>query len=115
MKPAKTKTARPPAHALRQRSIASRALFLSDDTSVEVPVDVLARDDETVLFVQEHPDWGGPYLIKGKRIQGFFAGHDEDSGAVVRWAILGDVYVGIWFEHNDEYLFSFRLPKRQGQ
>ena len=57
------------------------------------------------------------YLVRGRLVNGFFAGRDEiaDDGAplniVARWTELGDVWVGWWREKGVEYLFTFRLPK----
>jgi hypothetical protein len=60
----------------------------------------------------------GPYLVCGKKVDHFFAGvdsleHEEKVHVVARWALLGDVYVGIWIEEGTEHLFSFRAPRRR--
>jgi hypothetical protein len=100
-----------PRGATSPRAKTTRALFLSESTSVEVPIEIVTREEESILFLGDHPDWGGPYLIKGARLNGYYAGQDVDNGAIARWAVFGDVHVGVWFEHGDEYLFSFRLPR----
>lgn len=58
----------------------------------------------------------GQYLVCGKKQDYFFAGtdsleHEVDVDVKARWALLGDIYVGIWIEDGVEYLFSFRLPR----
>jgi hypothetical protein len=57
-----------------------------------------------------------PYLVRGKKVEHFFAGvdsleHEEPVDVVARWTRLGDIYVGIWIENRAEYLFSFRVPR----
>lgn len=56
------------------------------------------------------------YLVVGEKVKDYFAGVDSLAHEVrvdvkARWALLGDIYVGIWVEDGAEYLFSFRLPR----
>lgn len=91
-------------------------IFLSMDAVWSPVGGVVCRDDEMVLDLRADGN-NPPYVVVGKRVEYFFAGvntrRDEDATEVVaRWALLGDVYAGIWIEEGAEYLFSFRLPKR---
>jgi hypothetical protein len=86
-----------------------------DDDAFEVKATVLLRQDEIVIDIHDQPS-SGPYLVCGKRAGHFFAGvdsleHQEKVHVVARWALLGDVYVGIWIEEGTEFLFSFRTPR----
>jgi hypothetical protein len=93
-----------------------KIIFLSaGEKPFEYAASVVLRGAEMVIDIPSHSD-GGPYLVRGRLAEHFFAGTNEvrdvDSVAVVaRWTKLGDVWVGIWFEEGFEYLFSFRLPK----
>ena len=76
---------------------------------------MLLRQGEMVIDIQDQPS-AGPYLVNGKKVEYFFAGTDSHRrevqvNVVARWALLGDVYVGIWIEEGEEYLFSFRIPR----
>ena len=89
--------------------------FLSpDDDAIDVTATVLLRQGEMVIDIPSQPS-SGPYLVRGKKVVHFFAGvdslaHEDQAHVVVRWSLLGDLYVGIWIEEGVEYLFSFRLP-----
>lgn len=111
-------------------TVRTKATFTGlDDSTAVVGMEVSIRLDRFVLDISETDDFGGPYLIVGKPYGSFYAGKDEgvkfnsraardttidEDIAIARWALLGDVYVGIWFEHGRELLFSFRLPKQKG-
>ena len=87
-----------------------------DEDAVDLKAMVLLRQSEMVIDIPDQPS-SGPYLVCGKKVDHFFAGvdsltHEEKVHVVARWALLGDVYVGIWIEEGTEYLFSFRTPRR---
>jgi len=72
---------------------------------------VLMREHEMVIDIQGEY----PYLVRGRKVEHYFAGIDSinreiDVDVKARWALLGDIYVGIWIEDGVEFLFSFRLP-----
>jgi hypothetical protein len=88
-----------------------------DDEAVNVKATVLLRQGEMVIDIRDQPS-SGPYLVCGEKVDHFFAGVDslereENVHLVARWALLGDVYVGIWIEEGTEYLFSFRVPRKK--
>jgi hypothetical protein len=61
-------------------------------------------------------DNGLPYVLEGKlRDHVYDAVESKPPGGVepvrARWAQLGDVFVGLWIEEGEEWLFSFRLPR----
>ena len=83
---------------------------------IEVQAEVLERENEMVISIADQPS-SPPFLVRGAKQLYFFAGvdsleHEVSVNVVARWALLGDVYVGIWIENGAEYLFSFRLPRR---
>lgn len=58
------------------------------------------------------------YLVIGKKVDYFFAGvdsleHEIHVDVKARWALLGDVYAGVWIEDGVEYLICFRLTRNQ--
>jgi hypothetical protein len=78
---------------------------------------VLLREGEMVIDIPSQQS-SDPYLVRGRKVEHFFAGVDslergERVHVVARWALLGDVYVGIWIEEGTEYLFSFKVPRSQ--
>jgi hypothetical protein len=88
-----------------------------DEDALNVKAAVLLRQGEMVIDIPDQPS-SGPYLVCGKQVDYFFAGidsleHEEKVHVVARWALLGDVYVGIWIEEGVEHLFSFRVPRRK--
>lgn len=74
---------------------------------------VIVRQDEMVLEVED-PD-ERPYLIKGKRRQGFWAGRHEglpgDVPVEAKWTRLDDIFIGTWLQKGIDYVFMFRLPE----
>jgi hypothetical protein len=127
--PAK-KTAAPWRHTKKKTGLTfgrvekTKARFMFDDT-LEVPLELRIEDDDTVvLYVPDHPDFQSfdrstgkrtrdGFLITGRRTAGgFFAGEDAESGAIARWALLGDTFVGLWREAGIEFLFSFSVPRK---
>jgi hypothetical protein len=70
-----------------------------------------------VIDIKKQPNSPLAYLICGKTVpnEHFFAGSDSSGRKKVmaRWALFGDVYVGIWFEDDREFLFSLREPRRK--
>jgi len=101
------------AEARSKRRFQATVQFLSANRYFEeATATVLLRDREMVI------DIGAPsrYLVRGKRVGDYFAGANELEGTKppsvkARWALLGDVCVGIWIEEGVEYLFSFMLPQ----
>jgi hypothetical protein len=86
-----------------------------DEEALNVKAMVRLREGEMVVDIPDQPS-SGPYLVFGKKVDHFFAGvdslaHEEKIHVVARWALLGDVYVGIWIEEGTEHLFSFRVPR----
>ena len=80
------------------------AFLAEDDVASETAV-VIDRGDNMVIEIVEG---GKPsYTIVGKRLGHFYAGGELNPplGATrvrARWALLGDVYVGIWWEEERE-------------
>jgi len=77
------------------------------------------RVDSGQMVLNVRDDNDQLYLIKGTVPPGkhFFAGvdsltHEVPVHLVARWSLLGDVYVGIWIEDGQEWLFSFHLPRK---
>jgi hypothetical protein len=72
---------------------------------------VLCREDEMILDIEEPNN--GRWNIRGKAKNGFFEGRHEgpsdDVQARAKWILLDDMYVGIWIEQGQEYLFKIRL------
>lgn len=72
---------------------------------------VLCREDEMILDIEE-PD-NGRWNIRGTARNGFFQGRHEgpadDVQARAKWILLDDLYIGIWIEQGQEYLFRIRL------
>lgn len=91
-------------------------LFLAPgEDALGVQAQVIERQGEMVISIPDQ-ECSGPYLVRGKRVEHFFAGvdslkHEEPVDVVARWTLLGDVYAGIWIEEGVEYLFSFRVPR----
>lgn len=88
--------------------------FLSaEDGPFLVQAEVLRRDDEMVISIPPQSS-SDPYFVRGQKQGYFFAGrdslaHELEANVIARWALLGDVYVGIWIENGIEYLFSFSV------
>ena len=93
--------------------------FLSQTESATLVGTVLVRDREMVLDIPP-ADESPHYVIRGKSVLHYFAGAnqqtEEDTPDVVaRWAELGDIHVGVWIEEDEQWLISFRLPKKGRQ
>ncbi|GIW81589.1 MAG: hypothetical protein KatS3mg105_3396 [Gemmatales bacterium] len=73
---------------------------------------VLVRPGEMVLDI---PGGYGPYLIvgaaHGHRYEGVSSIRGKSNRVEARWADVGGMYVGVWHEDGEEYLFSFELPE----
>jgi hypothetical protein len=85
------------------------------EPDTEMEAEIVINGNEMVIDSLRDADY--PHLIRGRRVEGYFAGRNEDVergevDVIARWAKLGDVWVGYWCEEGEEYLFSFRLPKR---
>jgi hypothetical protein len=85
------------------------------NTLIDVNATVFLRPEEMVIDIDSQPS-SPQYLVIGKKVEYFFAGvdslaHEVKVHVIARWALLGDVYVGIWIEEGREYLFMFRLPR----
>jgi hypothetical protein len=99
----------------RRRGV-SIQFFPPDDPPYTIRAQVIRREGEMVMSVPTQPS-SGPYLVRGLKNKNlFFAGldtlkHEQRVHVIARWALLGDVYVGIWIEYGVEYLFSFRLTR----
>lgn len=74
-------------------------------------------ENEMVLSISRQPTLEPvTFHIIGKRVGHFFAGvdsleHEIPAKVIARWAPIGDEYIGRWIENNEEFLFSFRLPR----
>lgn len=96
--------------------------FLSADEVMAEYVATIRRSDSEMIIdipADQGPDQG-PYLVRGRLVNSFYAGQDEVTDAqpvdiVARWAELGDVWVGWWCEEGSEYLFTFRLPRHSSE
>jgi hypothetical protein len=99
-----------------RRQDVSIQFFPPDDPPYTVRAQVIRREGEMVTSIPTQPS-SGPYLVRGLKNKNLFlAGidslkHEQHVHVIARWALLGDVYVGIWIEYGVEYLFSFRLPR----
>ena len=75
---------------------------------------LLIRQNEMVIDIRD-PTGNGPYLIIGKKRKTFYAGHNTERGSHVsvdaKWADIDGRYVGFWVEDEDDFYFSFRLPR----
>jgi hypothetical protein len=95
-------------------------LFLtSGEDALGLHAQVIEREREMVISIPDQES-SPPYLVRGKRVEHFFAGvdslqHEEPVDVVARWTLLGDVYVGIWIEEGIEYLFSFRVHRKSSK
>jgi hypothetical protein len=70
---------------------------------------VIVRDGEMVLDI---PGGDGPYLIIGRARGHYYEGENNIRGGnhiEAKWAEMGDEFVGVWREENEEYFFTFRL------
>lgn len=103
--------------------------FFCEDYDETRSAEVLVRRGEMVLDISS-PDPSKRYLVRGKLYSGpligtedlvaYWAGRDELEDAapadiVARWTLLGDVFVGVWIEDGDEYLFRFGVPPKRGK
>jgi hypothetical protein len=91
-----------------------RIQMLGPELTDELSATVLVRMGEMVLDIVFED---ARILIPGKLVGSFYAGIGEvqdrvQAALVARWCLLGDVWVGWWLQDGEEYLFSFRLPKR---
>src|SRR5438045_305625 len=72
---------------------------------------VVVRPGQMVLDI---PGGYGPYLIVGEAIGHHYEGTNTVRGPCTpvnaRWADVGGMFVGVWFENAEEFLFSFELP-----
>jgi len=72
---------------------------------------IYRRDDEMILEIDDITRWD----IHGKQPSNgtFFEGqHKQQPGdpfARAKWALLDDIYVGVWIEDAQEYLFRFHV------
>lgn len=95
-------------------------IFLTtDDEPYTEYASIKQSDAEMVIDIDSPGPSGRRYLIRGRPVNGFYAGQDEITepkplDVVARWTLLGDVWVGWWREEGVEFLFSFRLPKQPG-
>ena len=88
----------------------------SQDRSLELAATVIERPSEMVIAIPRQPGATHPYNVRGRKVDHFYAGVDdltdlEPTDVVARWALLGDIFVGIWIEDSTEYLISFRRPR----
>lgn len=88
--------------------------FFHPDGEEDLIGTVLVRADGDEMVIDTHGDYH--YLLRG-----FLDGHcyqatnadpDAQSQVCATWTRLPDIYVGVWIEDGDEYMFSFRLPAR---
>ena len=88
----------------------------TDDAPYTERASIRQSDTEMVIDIASPGPSERRYLVRGRRVNDFYAGRDEMDEAeprdvVARWSQLGDVWVGWWLEDGVEFLFSFRLPK----
>jgi len=85
--------------------------FHAVDRSTVLQGFVLFRGDQMLLEIEEPEDT--PWDIRGKSKGAFFEGHHKqrpgDASAYAKWILLEDVYIGLWIEDGQEYLFKFQL------
>jgi hypothetical protein len=85
--------------------------FVNANEDTSLTGTVLVRQGQMVLDI---PGGGGPYLIVGEAIGHHYEGTNTVRGVCspvnARWADVGGMFVGVWFENAEEFLFSFELP-----
>jgi hypothetical protein len=87
--------------------------FLSFGEDCQGKGTVLVDGDKMVLEITEDQDFV-PHTIRGRKCQHWFKGQSlmaDDSPVTAKWALVGDMYVGIWIEDGIEFLFSFQIPE----
>ena len=85
--------------------------FVNENEVSDLSGTALLRDGEMVLDI---PGGYGPYLIVGRAIGQHFEGTSSVRGrsnrVEARWADVGSgLYVGVWYEDGEEFLFSFNF------
>jgi hypothetical protein len=85
--------------------------FLGADEDSYLIGSVVVRPGEMVLDI---PGGYGPYLIvgadRGHRYEGVSSVRGRSNSVSARWADVGGLWVGVWHEDGEEFLFSFELP-----
>jgi len=101
-----------------RRQEVSIQFFPPDDLPYSVQAQVIRREREMIIDIPDQAS-SDPCFVRGLQNKCLFlAGvdslkHAEHVNVIARWALLGDVYVGIWIEAGFEYLFSFRLRRKK--
>lgn len=92
--------------------------FLSALEDTTLTGSVLIREHEMVLDIRD-PRGASTYLIVGKSLGTYFKGVNSDHASAIQieasWADLGGLYVGLWVENGEEFMFSFGLSTRQSR
>jgi hypothetical protein len=104
-------------HGEQIDQIDGKRIDVEIEGELNLTASVVHRPDEMVIDIEKQPGSALAYSICGKTVANghFFAGSDSlgRKKVIARWALFGDVYVGIWFEDEQEFRFSFREPKRK--
>ena len=85
--------------------------FFSPDVTLTNYGTVVVRDAEMVLEVTDDDD--NLITVVGRLNEHLYRGMELDGpprGAVrARWTSMGDLFVGVWIQDGEEYVFRFRL------
>ncbi|MCE9552031.1 MAG: hypothetical protein K8T91_01460 [Planctomycetes bacterium] len=86
--------------------------FLGHMQDENLKGEVLVRDGAMVIDIPRGQG-EGPYLIVGKACNHWFEGKNSAAGMQynvdAKWTMVGETYVGTWFESDEDFLFSFEL------
>ena len=99
-----------PAQKLPMKHDNVRFHFINGSEDSDLTGTVVLRGQEMVLDI---PGGYGPYLIVGAAVQQHFEGKNSHRGGnpvEARWAAVGGgFHVGVWYESDAEFLFSFEF------
>ena len=82
----------------------------TDDAPYSERASIRRSDSEMVIDIAAPSRDERAYLVRGRLVNGFFAGRDEVTepkplDIAARWAELGDIWVGWWSEEGVESFF----------